>query len=88
MEPLTTFTDVEVLEDILPSNCIKITSSRTAEPAPQECIHSRTHRAHSRGSFLAVYSKGWPKATTTTQAASQPAAPAQEVEPKQKDTVH
>ena len=48
MEPLTTFTNEEVLEDVLPSNWVKITSSRMAEPTPRECSHSRTHRAHAR----------------------------------------
>ena len=87
MEPLTTFTDVEVLEDMLPPSWVKITSSRTVEPTPREQSHSRTHRAHAKGSFLEAYSKGQPKATATTQMASQPAAPAQEVEPKQEDTI-
>ena len=36
MDPLTTFTDEEVLEDILPSNWVKITSSRLAEPTQRE----------------------------------------------------
>ena len=88
MEPLTTFTNVEVLDDAPPFNWVKITSSRMAEPTPRECSCSRTHRAHARGLFLAAYGEGWPKAITTTQMASQPAALAQEVEPKLEDTVH
>ena len=88
MELLTTFTDAEVLEDVLPSNWIKIMSSRMVEPAPGEHSHSRTCRTHARGSFLAAYGKGWPKAKTTDQTASQLAAPAQEVEPKWEDTIH
>ena len=58
MEPLTTFTDEEVLEDTLPSNWVKMASSRTAEPAPREHSCSRTHKAHARGSFLAAYGEG------------------------------
>ena len=88
MEPLTMFTDQEVLEDLQSSNWVRITLSKSVEPAPRECSHSRTHRTHDRGSFLASYGEGWLKAMTTTQIASQPAAPAQEVEPKQEDTVH
>ena len=60
MELPTTFIDKEVLEDVLPSNWVKITPSRSAEPPEWEHIHSRTHWAHARGSFLAVCGEGWP----------------------------
>ena len=83
MKPLTTFTDEEVLEDILPSICVKITSSRSAEPIQRECSHSRTCWAHARGSFLAAYGEGQPQATATAQKAGQQATPAQEVMPQQ-----
>ena len=83
MEVLTTFTNEEVLEDTPPSNWVKITLSKLAEPAQRECSHSRTHWAHARGSFLAAYGEGWPQATAITQRASQQAAPAQEVMPQQ-----
>ena len=81
------FTDAEVLKDVPPSNRIKITSPRMVELTPWECSCSRTQRAHDRGSFLGVYSEGWPKATATTQMASQQAAPVQEVEPQQEGTI-
>ena len=49
MEPLTTFTNAEVLEDAPPSHWVKITSSQTLEPADPptswEHSHSRSHRA-------------------------------------------
>ena len=43
METLTTFTDEEVLDNIPPSNWVKIMPSRLAEPAQREHSHSRTH---------------------------------------------
>ena len=79
MEPLTTFTDKEVLEDILPSNWIWITSSRLVKPAQRDCSHSRMCWACARGSFLAAYGEGQLQATATTQMASQQATPAHEV---------
>ena len=72
----------------LVSNWVRITPSKLAEPTPRECSHSRTHRTHARGSFLAAYHKGWSKASTTAQTVSQPAATAQEVKPKQEYTIH
>ena len=54
MEPLTIFTDEEVLEDILLSNWVKITY-RLAEPTQQEHSCSKTCQAHSSGSFSAAH---------------------------------
>ena len=72
MEPLTTFTNAELLEDVPPFNWVKIiASSRMAESAARECSHSRTNRAHARGLFLGAYGEGWPKVTTTIQMVSQ-----------------
>ena len=82
MEPLTTFTNEEVLEDVLPSNWVKITPSKLMEPTQREHSDSRTHQAHAKRSFLAAYGKGWPQATATTQTASQQASPAKEVMPQ------
>ena len=69
MEPLTTFTDKDILEDILPSNWVKIMPSRLAEPTQQEHSCTRTHQAYSRRSFLAAQGGGWPwpHTTATTQ---------------------
>ena len=80
MELLTTFTDKEVHSNIPPSNWVKITSSRLAEPT-QEHSCSRTCQAHARGSFLVACGKGWPQphTTATAQMTSQQAAPTGEV---------
>ena len=51
MEPLITFADKEVLEDLQPSNWVRITLSKSAEPAPREHSHSRTKRAQLEGCF-------------------------------------
>ena len=59
MEPLTMFMDEEVLDDIPPSNWVKIMPSRLAEPTQQEYNCSRTNWACARGSFSAAYGKGW-----------------------------
>ena len=70
MEPMATFTDGEVLHNDVPLHWVKITSSRTSESAEpaiyQEQSQSRSRRACSQGSFLATYSIGWAKPTTTT----------------------
>ena len=79
MEPLTAFTDGEVLEDVLSSNWVKITSSRSAEPTQRECSWTSTCWAHARGSFSAAYGEGGPQATATAQMVSQQTTPAQEV---------
>ena len=88
MDPLMTFADEEVLEDLQPPIWVRITPSRSVEPTPRECSCSRTHRAHARGTFSTAYGEGWPKAMTSTQTVSKPGATAQEVELKQEDTVH
>ena len=82
------FTDKEVLEYLLSSNWVRITLSKLAEPAQRECSRSRMCHMHARGLYLAAHGKGWPKALTVAQLASQPLALAQKVEPKQEDTVH
>ena len=76
MEPLVTFTNEEVLEDLQPSNWVRITPSESVDPTQRECSRSRAYCAYARGSLLAAYSEGWPKASTITQMASQPATPA------------
>ena len=83
MEPLMTFTNEEVLENLQPSNWVRITPSKLAEPTQRECSRSRMHCAHTRGSFSAAYGEGQPQATATAQMASQQTAPAQEVVPQQ-----
>ena len=65
MELLTTFTDEEVLEDVLPSNWVKNTLSRLPEPTQQEHTCSRTCQAHAKESFLVAYGKGWPQPHAT-----------------------
>ena len=88
MDPMATFTTVVVLDDAPTSNWVKITSSRMVEPTPRECSHSRAKRAHARGSFLGIHDEKLSQTMTTAQTASQPPAPAQEVEPKKENTVH
>ena len=86
-ESLMTFTNEEVLEDLPPSNWVRITLSKSADPTKREHSRSRTCYAQARESFLVAYSKGWPKASTIAHMASQPATPTEEVEPKQGDTI-
>ena len=40
IEPLMTFTDEEVLEDLQLSNWVTITPSKLMEPTPRECSRS------------------------------------------------
>ena len=74
MEPLTLFTDAEVLGDNVPSHWVKITFSRTsksAEPThPWEQSCSQNRRAHARGSFVAAHSVGRSKPMATTPVVS------------------
>ena len=74
MEPLTTFTDEELLSDNVPLHLVKITSSQTSKPeepaSPQEQSHSRNRRAHSQHSFMAVCSLGRLKPAATPWVAS------------------
>ena len=88
MELLTMFTDEEVLDNILPSNWVKITPSRLTEPTQRECSHSRTCQACSRGSFLVAYGEGQPgmHTTATAQMTSQQATLTQEVVPWQAES--
>ena len=91
MEPLMTFTDEEVLEDLMQSNWMRITPSKLKEPALSgskihSCSHSRSHRTNSRGLFLATCSIGWLTPTATAQVASWSATPTQKEELQQEDT--
>ena len=88
MELLTMFTDEEVLNDVPPSNWVKIMPSRSTEPTQQECSHSRMCWACTRESFLAAYGKGWPQphTTATAKTTSQQATPSQEVVPQQAES--
>ena len=74
MEPLTTFTDAEVFGDDVPLHWVKITSSRTSEPAEpttsQEWSCSQNRRAHTQGSFAVAHNVGRSKPVTSTQMAS------------------
>ena len=88
MEPLVTFMDEEVLEDLQPSNWVLDCTIQVSRAHPREHSHGRTSRAGARGMFLPVYVKGWLKAQTTTQTVSKPAATAQVVLLKQEDTAH
>ena len=69
MEPLTTFTDVEVFGNDAPLHWLKITSSRTSEPKEstnsQEQSPSRNRRAHAWGSFAVAHNVGRSKPITT-----------------------
>ena len=71
MEPLTTFTDEEVLGNNAPSHWAKITSSRISEPmepaSSWEWSHSRNRMAHAQGSFIAPHSLGRLKPTVAPQ---------------------
>ena len=92
MEPLTSFTNAEVLDNSPPSNWVKITSSRMGEPASGRSKnhshrHSRTHRAWTRGSFAMTHGVGQSKPTATTWMASPSASPAPKVELQQGDTI-
>ena len=58
---LTTFTNEEVLADILPSNWVRITPSKSVEPIQRECSWSRMHQGHARGLFLAAYGEEEPQ---------------------------
>ena len=84
MEPLTTFTDAEVLDDTPPSNWVKITSLQTSEPMdpaiPWEQTHSMNHRAQARGLFVAACSVGQLKPSASAQAASPSPTPTWKVE--------
>ena len=82
------FMDEEVLEDLQPSNWVRITPSKSVEPTPRECSHSRTHRGHTRGVFLTACGEGQLKAQTTAWMVSKPTATVQEVASKQEDTIH
>ena len=55
MEPLVSFTDEEVLKDVLHSNWVEISLPELAEPAPWDCNHSC--QTHPRGSLLAAHGK-------------------------------
>ena len=76
MELLPTFTDKEVLDNVPPSNWVKIMPSRLAEPTQWEHSNSRICQAHSRGSFSVTHGRGWPGphiiATTLTTAQATP----------------
>ena len=52
LEPLTTFFDLEVLDDA--------PSSRLADPIPYECSLSLAHQAHPRGSYSVACDRGQP----------------------------
>ena len=91
MEPLVMFTDKEVLEELQPSNWVRITPSRTFESVDPltswEWSCSRNCRAQARGSFVAACGIGWLKCTATTQVASPSAISTQKVESQQEDII-
>ena len=70
MEPLTTFTDEEVFGNIAPSNWVKVTPSRRAEPTEPadswEYSHSWNQRARARGVFRITSGMGQSRPITTT----------------------
>ena len=80
MELLTTFSDKEVLEDVPPSNWVKIIPFHLVECPPREHSCSRTHQAYVRGSLSEAHGGGW--LGPITAATSQTTAPAQEVIPQ------
>ena len=78
MEPLTTFTDEEVLGDDTPSNWQLITLStlkQLDQGGWRERSHSRNCRAHARGSFMAASSAGKSEFIATTGTVSPSPAP-------------
>ena len=94
MEPLTSFTDEEVLEDLQQSNWMRITLSKLEESSSsgsENCNHShscsRSCRSHSRGSFLLTHSIGQSRPTATILMMRQEVDPVQEVEPQRESTV-
>ena len=74
MEPLTTFTNAEVLEDATPLHWVKIMSIWTLEPmdppTSQEQSNSRNWRAYARATFAVTHGMGHLKPTVTTWADS------------------
>ena len=90
MEPLTTFTNTEVLDDAPPSNCVKITSSWTLKytdpPTPWEWSHNRNSRAWARGTFTVACGIGQWKPTASAPVASPSPTPTQKAEPWQEVT--
>ena len=86
MEPLATFMDMEVLGDNLPPNWKMINPSRPTEPewpdqgSLRERSHSRSWRAHARGTFAVTHGMGCSKPTATTWAVSPSPVPTQKVE--------
>ena len=74
MEPLTMFTDKEVLSNDVPLDRVKITSSRTSKPAEpassQVWSHSRNRRDCTQGSFTVVHSLGRSKPAVAPQVMS------------------
>ena len=91
MDPLTMFTDEDVLKDLQSSNWVRITLSKSVEPAKKECSRSRIcSTCVLEGHFqqLNGYKGKVLKALTTAQMVSKPTATAQEVELKQEGTVH
>ena len=92
MEPLATFTDAEVLGDDPPSNWKMITLSRPTEPEQpdqgnqRKRSHSRSWRAHARGTFMAAHSMRCLKPTATTWAVSPSLVPTQKVESWQEES--
>ena len=91
VEPLTMFTNDEVLEDTLPSHWVKIMLSWTLEPtdppASQEWSCSGSHRAWTRGVFTVMCSIGWSKPTATGWVASPSVSLALRMELQPEDTV-
>ena len=91
MEPLTSFTDAEVLDNSPPSNWVKIMSSwgsdSTDPPTSWEQSHSRSHRAQARGTFVVAHCIGWSKPTATTWVVSPSVSLTLKVELQQEDTV-
>ena len=83
MEPLATFTDMEVLGDTPPSNWQMVTLSRPTEPEQpdqgnqQERSCNRNWRAHTTGTFMVACGMGHSKPTVTAQAAGPSLAPTQ-----------
>ena len=90
MQPLTMFTNAEVLEDALSLHWVKITSSQTSKPADpptsQEQSCSRNQRASDRGMFMVAHSVGHSKPTATAVAVSPSPIPSQKVESQQEET--
>ena len=93
MEPLVTFTDVEVLGYDWPSNWQRITPSRLMESEQpdqenwREISHNRSCQAHAMGAFTTDHGGGGPTVSTTAHIVTPEVAPTVEMGTEPRDTI-